>query len=69
MGLATTGSDRQRQALYARLVMEVPIGILAEQMDTNPNALYKLIHDARKRLKSRLSERGISAEEALAVFS
>ncbi|RME42996.1 MAG: sigma-70 family RNA polymerase sigma factor [Chloroflexi bacterium] len=61
-------SERQRRALYARLVQGVPIDVLAEQLDTNPNALYKLIHDARKRLKLRLLERGISPEEVLATF-
>ncbi|HEY52403.1 MAG TPA: sigma-70 family RNA polymerase sigma factor [Caldilineae bacterium] len=62
-------SERQRQALYARLVLGVPSGLLAEQMNTNPNALYKLIHDARKRLKARLVDRGLSPEDALSVFS
>jgi len=62
-------SERQRQALYARLVQGVPSDLLAEQMNTNPNALYKLIHDARKRLKARLIERGLSPEDALSVFS
>ncbi|MCP4198230.1 MAG: sigma-70 family RNA polymerase sigma factor [Proteobacteria bacterium] len=61
-------SDRQRQALTARLVVGIPIDILAEQMNTNPNALYKLIHDARKRLKARMIERGISPEDVLATF-
>ncbi len=61
-------SDRQRLALYSRLVMGVPIAVLAEQMKTNTNALYKLIHDGRKRLKERLLERGISPEEALSAF-
>lgn len=62
-------SERQRTALYARLVVGVPIDLLAEQMDTNPNALYKLIHDARKRLKLRLIENGLSPEDALSTFS
>jgi len=62
-------SERQRRALYARLVQGVPSALLAEQMNTNPNALYKLIHDARKRLKARLIERGLSPEDALSVFS
>jgi len=61
-------SERQRQALYARLIQGVPSDLLAEQMNTNPNALYKLIHDARKRLKTRLIERGLSPEDALSVF-
>ncbi len=62
-------SDRQRSALYSRLVLGTPIELLAEQLDTNPNALYKLMHDARKRLKNRLRERGISPEEVLATFA
>ena len=62
-------SDRQRQALYSRLVQGVPIELLADQLETNPNALYKLLHDARKRLKTRLRERGISPEEVLATFA
>jgi RNA polymerase sigma-70 factor (ECF subfamily) len=61
-------SERQRLALIARLVQGVPIEVLAAQMNTNPNALYKLLHDARKRLKARLLERGISPEEVLATF-
>lgn len=66
--MANELSERQRQALYSRLVLDVPAEILAEQMDTNPNALYKLIHDARKRLKVRLLDRGISPDEVLATF-
>lgn len=62
-------SPRQRQALYARLVLDVPIELLAQHMETNVNALYKLIHDARKRLKARLQEHDISTEEALAAFA
>lgn len=67
--MATELTDRQRQALYARLVLGAPAEVLAAQMGTNPNALYKLIHDARKRLKARLLERGLTPEEALAAFA
>ncbi len=67
--MQTELSERQRTALMARLVQGVPIEILAEQMNTNANALYKLMHDARKRLRNRLLERGISPEEVLATFA
>lgn len=67
--MQTELSERQRTALMARLVQGVPIEILAEQMGTNANALYKLIHDARKRLRHRLLERGVSPEEVLATFA
>ena len=43
---------------------------VAEELDTNPNALYKLLHDARKRLQQRLEEKaGLSTEEVLGLFS
>jgi RNA polymerase sigma-70 factor (ECF subfamily) len=37
-------------------------------MGTNQNALYKLLHDARKKLKRRMEADGLSSEEVLAVF-
>jgi RNA polymerase sigma-70 factor (ECF subfamily) len=47
----------------------LPLREVAERMDTNPNALYKLLHDARQRLKQRLEEKtGLSAQELLAMF-
>ena len=37
-------------------------------MGTNRNALYKLMHDARVRLKDRMAQEGLSPREVLAVF-
>ena len=37
-------------------------------MGTNQNALYKLLHDVRKKLKRRMEAAGLSAKEVLAVF-
>jgi RNA polymerase sigma-70 factor (ECF subfamily) len=37
-------------------------------MGTNRNALYKLLHDARQKLKKSLLAEGISPEEALSAF-
>ncbi len=61
-------SPRQRRALYARMVLGMPSSLLAEELGLTQNALYKLIHDARKRLKARLSARGLDPEELLASF-
>ncbi len=61
-------SERQSRALYARLVLGVPAAVLAEEMGVSNNTLYKLIHDARKRLKARLLERGLSPEDILSSF-
>ncbi len=61
-------TDRQRQAVMLVMVSGLPMDVVADQMDTNRNALYKLIHDARLRLKRRLEEEGLSPEDVLAVF-
>ncbi|MBN1285931.1 MAG: sigma-70 family RNA polymerase sigma factor [Anaerolineae bacterium] len=61
-------TDRQRRALVAAVLHGVPPDELARRMDTNRNAVYKLIHDARKRLKKQLLATGLSAQEVLAVF-
>jgi RNA polymerase sigma-70 factor (ECF subfamily) len=66
--IAEEMSDKQRRALVAVYFHGIPLEETAGQMGTNRNALYKLLHDARKRLKERLLQHGISAQEMLAVF-
>ncbi len=62
-------TERQRTAMIAILQGGMPIDEVAERMDTNRNALYKLIHDARKRMQVTLYEKtGLSANEVLAIF-
>ena len=36
----------------------VPIDVLAERLGSNRNALYKLLHDARRRLRSHIVAAG-----------
>jgi len=48
-------TDRQREALLLLSVQELPMDEAARKLKTNRNALYKLLHDARLRLKRRLS--------------
>ncbi|MDA1330611.1 MAG: RNA polymerase sigma factor [Chloroflexi bacterium] len=63
-------TDRQRTAMLAMLQGNMPISEVAKRMDSNPNALYKLLHDARKRLLAKLEEKaGLSAQEVLAIFN
>lgn len=52
-------TERQRTALEAVTLRGVPMDIVAEQMGTNRNALYKLLHDARKKLRTHLENQGI----------
>ena len=61
-------TERQRQALSAVMIGGMPIAEVARRMGTNRNALYKLLHDARQRLKKRMIARGLSPEDMLAAF-
>jgi RNA polymerase sigma-70 factor (ECF subfamily) len=55
-------TPHQRQVLVALAIDGVPIDVLAERLTTTRGALYKTLHDARRRLRGRLAERGLSPE-------
>lgn len=61
-------TERQRIALTAIRVQGIPMDQVAAELGTNRNALYKLLHDARMRLKNELAATGLSADEILAAF-
>lgn len=61
-------TELQRTALLAIMHGGMPLDEVARRMDTNRNALYKLLHDARKQMRIRLQEKGFTPEEVLAVF-
>jgi len=61
-------TERQYQALVAVALKGIPMDVLAERMGTNRNALYKLIHDARQKLKKHLAAQGISTEYMMNLF-
>jgi RNA polymerase sigma-70 factor, ECF subfamily len=61
-------TPRQRAAMQAIHMQGVPMEEVARRMDTNRNALYKLLHDARLRLKHRLEREGLSPKELLDMF-
>ena len=48
----------QRTVFVALALNEVPIDVLAERMATTRGALYKTLHDARKRLRREMGEEG-----------
>jgi RNA polymerase sigma-70 factor, ECF subfamily len=58
-------TDRQREAMVAVMFQGMPLEEAARRMGTNRNALYKLMHDARKRLKKRMEAEGLSAQDVL----
>jgi RNA polymerase sigma-70 factor, ECF subfamily len=51
-------SIHQREVLVAVTLNDVPIDILAERLNTTRGALYKTLHDARKKLRRRLAADG-----------
>lgn len=61
-------TPRQRAAMEALIVDDLPIEEVAERLGTNRNALYKLIHDARKKLRDYLEETGLSPDYILGLF-
>jgi RNA polymerase sigma-70 factor, ECF subfamily len=58
----------QRKALIAHAFQDMPLDLVAEWLGTNRNSLYKLIHDARKRLKAALLSRGVSHRDLISIF-
>jgi RNA polymerase sigma-70 factor (ECF subfamily) len=60
-------TDRQRTALLAGLA-GMPLEAVADRMGTNRNALYKLLHDARKRLKRRMMAENLLPQDVLSAF-
>jgi len=61
-------TERQRQALLLLSVQDMPMEEAARKLKTNRNALYKLLHDARLRLRTRLATEEIAPNEVLALF-
>ena len=61
-------TERQRTALMAVMQGGMPLQEVAERMGMNRNALYKLLHDGRQRLKQRMSNEGLAPQELLAMF-
>jgi RNA polymerase sigma-70 factor (ECF subfamily) len=62
-------TEKQRQALMAVSVKGMPLEEVARRLGTNRNALYKMMHDARLRLKHRLEREGLPIEDLLEMFN
>lgn len=55
-------SPHQREVLVAVTLNDVPIDVLAERLNTTRGALYKTIHDARRKLRAAVAARGLSVD-------
>ena len=63
--IAEVLTPHQRRVLVALALNGVPIDVLAERLGTNRGALYKTLHDARRKLRTHLGEQGLSIEAQL----
>ncbi|MBN1221476.1 MAG: RNA polymerase sigma factor [Anaerolineae bacterium] len=62
-------TDRQRQVLMAVRIDDIPMAEVARLLDTNINNIYKLLHDARLKLKRGLQQLGWDPAYILRLFS
>ncbi len=60
-------TDKQKNVLTAEL-RGMPLDAIVQQMGSNRNAVYKLTHDARMRLRKGLEAAGYQAEDILAAI-
>jgi RNA polymerase sigma-70 factor, ECF subfamily len=58
-------TERQRRVLVALALNGVPIDVLADRLGTTRGALYKTLHDARRKLRASLAARGLPPETLL----
>ena len=61
-------TEKQRVVMVATAIRGVSPSEIAEELGMKPNAVYKVLHDARSRLKSRLQLEGLSVGDVLSVF-
>jgi RNA polymerase sigma-70 factor, ECF subfamily len=58
-------TPHQRRVLVALALNGVPIDVLADRLNTTRGALYKTLHDARRKLRKHLDELGLSVDAIL----
>jgi RNA polymerase sigma-70 factor (ECF subfamily) len=61
-GIAEALTPHQRTVLVALTLNDVPIDVLADRLGTTRGALYKTLHDARRKLRTRLAKDGLGPD-------
>jgi RNA polymerase sigma-70 factor (ECF subfamily) len=56
-------TPHQRRVLVALAIDGTPIDVLAERLNTTRGALYKTLHDARRKLRAGLDAAGLAHED------
>lgn len=62
----TALTAHQREVFSAIALNGVPIDVLAERLDTTRGALYKTLHDARRKLRAVLADAGFAFDTTTA---
>jgi RNA polymerase sigma-70 factor (ECF subfamily) len=60
--IAEVLTPQQRSVLVAITLNDVPLDVLAERRATTRGAIYKTLHDARRKLRARLAEDGLAID-------
>ena len=55
-------TDHQREVLVALALNGVPLDVLSDRLNTTRGALYKTLHDARRKLRAELATRGFALD-------
>lgn len=66
--LRTQLTPRQRQTLKLIAFDNVPMDVVVQRLDSNRNAVYKSLHDARLKIKQQLIQRGYNLAEVMDLF-
>jgi RNA polymerase sigma-70 factor (ECF subfamily) len=61
--IATVLTPHQRAVLVAITLQDIPIDVLADRLGTTRGALYKTLHDARRKLRAQLALQGLEPTE------
>ena len=59
---------RQRQVLKWIAFDDIPMDVVVERLHSNRNAIYKMLHDARLKVKQHLAAHGYELEEVAGLF-
>ena len=61
--IATCLTPHQREVLVALTLQDVPVDVLAARLGATRGAVYKTLHDARRRLRRGLAEQGLDPDD------
>ena len=61
-------TDKQRQVIKLSVIQGQPAATVGKTMAMKTNAVYKLLYDARLKIKTRLNEEGLASADILALF-